>query len=124
MWRSCVYNVNWRRLCAALPRYCFGPHECRCGALSADGFLAHDALRPRHDHPDSTGRTRSDSAVKDDERAEHIIRSSILKLLLEDESGSADSSPQHAVETSLGVPLNDIWAFRSKASGAPPLFKA
>ena len=62
--------------------------------------------------------------MKDDERAEHIVRRSILKLLREDESGSAESSPRHAVETSLGMPLNDIWAFRSKASGAPPRFKA
>jgi hypothetical protein len=62
--------------------------------------------------------------VKDDESAEHIVRSSILKLLSEDEPGSAEASSQHAAGTSLGIPLNDIWAFRAKAFGARPRFKA
>ena len=64
------------------------------------------------------------STVKDDERAEHIVRSSILKLLREDESVSADSSPQRVTGTSLGTPVNNIWAFRSKTFGSPPRFDA
>lgn len=56
-----------------------------------------------------------------DESAEHIVRSSILELLREDESVGADSSPQRVTRTSL---VNDIWAFRSKAFGSPPRFKA
>ena len=97
--------------------------ECRCGVLSADGLLVHDALYPRHDHQDSTRRAGSDGAVKD-ESAENIVRSSILKLLHEDESVSADSSPQRVTGTALGTPVNDIWAFRSKTFGSPPRFKA
>ena len=61
--------------------------------------------------------------MKDDESAEHIVRSSILKLL-RDESGSPDSSSLRVVEASVESTLNDIWAFRSKASGSPPRFDA
>jgi hypothetical protein len=59
-----------------------------------------------------------------DESAEHIVRSSILKLLREDESGSADSSPQRVTGTFLGTRVNEIWAFRSKTFGSPLRFKA
>jgi hypothetical protein len=97
--------------------------ECQCGALSADDFLVHDTLEPRHDHQDSTRRTGPDGAVKD-ESVEYIVRSSILKLLREDESVTADSSPQRVTATSLGTPVNDIWAFRSKTVGSPLRFKA
>ena len=85
-------------------------------------FLAHDALEPRHDHQDSARRARSDGAVKD-ESAEHIVRSSILKLLREDEAVSDDSPPQRGTGTSPGTPVNDIWAFRSMTFGSPPRFK-
>jgi predicted component of type VI protein secretion system len=65
-----------------------------------------------------------DSTVKDDESAEHIVRSSILKLLREDESGSADSSPQSAVRTSVESVLDDMWALRSNTRGSPVRFEA
>lgn len=62
--------------------------------------------------------------MKDDESAEHIVRSSILKLLREDESGSADSSPQSAVRTSVESVLDDMWALRSNTRGSPVRFEA
>jgi hypothetical protein len=65
-----------------------------------------------------------DGAVKDDDKAEHIVRSSILKLLRDDESGCADSSSQRAAEASLGGALDDILALRPKAPGSPLRFKA
>ena len=86
-------------------------------------FLTHDAPEPRHDHQDSTRGAGSEGAVKD-ESAERIVRSSILRLLREDESASADSSPQRVTGTALGTPVNSIWAFRSKTFGSPPRFKA
>jgi hypothetical protein len=86
-------------------------------------FFAHDTLEPRHDRR-PTRRARSGSTVKNDESAEHIVRSSILKLLREDESRSADLSPQRAVETSFGSALDDIWALRPTTPGSPARFKA
>jgi hypothetical protein len=107
------------------PRPCFRKRpECLLGALSADDLLAHDTLEPRHDDQDSTRRRRLDSIMKDDENAEHIVRSSILKLLRKDEPGSTDSSPQRAVETSVESALDNIWALRSKARGSPIRFEA
>jgi hypothetical protein len=57
--------------------------------------------------------------VKHDEIAKHVVRSSIPRALHEDESGSADSSPQRAVETSAGSALDEIWAWRPKTLGSP-----
>jgi hypothetical protein len=62
--------------------------------------------------------------VKYVDMAEHIVRSSILKLLREDESGSGDSAVPRATETSLGIALEDIWALRPKAHRSPMHFKA
>ena len=62
--------------------------------------------------------------MKDDESAEHIVRSSILKLLRDDGSGSADSATERAAETSVASALDDIWALRPKAIGSPMRFKA
>jgi hypothetical protein len=62
--------------------------------------------------------------VKHDESAEHIVRSSILKLLRKDEFGRADSSAQHGEDTSPGGALHDIWALQPKAPGSRPRFEA
>ena len=62
--------------------------------------------------------------MKDEECAEHIVRSSILKLLRDEESGSRDSAAQRAAETSLPSALADIWALRPKAHGYSMHFKA
>jgi len=59
-----------------------------------------------------------------DESAEHIVRSSVLKLLREDESGSADSSPERVTGSFVGALVSDIWAFRSKTLGSQPRFRA
>ena len=62
--------------------------------------------------------------MKKDESAEHIVRSSILRLLREDESGSPNSAPQRLVKTSDESAVNDILALRSKTRGTPVRFKA
>lgn len=67
--------------------------------------------------------TPSESNVKHDGSAEHILRSSILKLLRQGESSTGDSSAKGAEATPVASTPEDIWAFRPKARGSRTHFK-
>ena len=124
VWRFCACDATRRRLDVALtPGRSSNADAAR---LVQTTFLAHDTLEPRHDHPHAARRAHSGPTVKHDGSAEHIVRSSILKLLREGECRRNDSSAQRAEAAALGGTLNenDIWALQPKAPGSPTRFKA